>query len=172
MVVLRKLLPQWSDAFANGHKLVEFVSYQKHHGNAMKRFSDGTIMVVSSSGSSTVSAIGIAAGAPVVWQKASAINDALALVPAEMQCAVREYLVDKACFDYVMFSKCYDVRSLDMTLSQFFERFKVAAPRCYSGFPVLQSSTSQLAAQVETWCRSCGGVLHETLRANRAPACT
>ena len=96
MVLLRRLLQKWSDAFSSGQELVEFVSYRKHHGNAMKQFSHGTIMVVSSSGSSTVSAIGVAASAAVVRRTSSDVDNALALVPAEMRCGVREYLVDKA----------------------------------------------------------------------------
>ena len=82
MVLLRKLLPKWSDTFSIGQKFVDFVSYRKHHGNAMKQFSHGTIMVVSSSGSSAVSAIGVAASAAVVRRTSSNINDALAVVPA------------------------------------------------------------------------------------------
>ena len=92
-------------------------------------------MVVSSSGSSTVSAIEVAASAAVVRRTSSDVDNALALVPAEMRCGVREYLVGKAYFDYVLFSKCYDLRSLGVTLSQFFEFFKVAAPTCYFGNP-------------------------------------
>ena len=127
-MLLRKLLPNWSDAFSSGQKLVELVSYRRHHGNAMKQFSHGTILVVSSSGSSAVSAIGVAAGVAVVRRTSSDTNDALALVPAKMQCAVREYLVDKAHVDYIMLSKCYGVLLFGVMLSKFFKRFKVAAP--------------------------------------------
>ena len=52
---------------------------------------------------------GIAASAAVVRRTPSDINDALALVPAEMRSGVHVYLVGKAFFHFALFSKCHDL---------------------------------------------------------------
>ena len=69
VVLLRKLLPRWANALASGEQLVEYVSYTKGHGNAMKRFTTGTVMVVSSSGTSSVVAVAVASNQAVVQQE-------------------------------------------------------------------------------------------------------
>ena len=159
-VLLRKLLPRWADALAKGEKLVEFVSYTTGQGNAMKRFTAGTVMVVSTSGSRSVAAVAVAAGQAVVRQRAQDISAALDLVPVSLRAGVQEYLSGKATFDYVVFSHCYDLRPLGVQLEQFYDRFDIAAPRCLSGFPALESSSPGLAERVLQWCWDLGAEQH------------
>ena len=159
-VLLRKLLPRWADALAKGEKLVEFVSYTTGQRNAMKRFTAGTVMVVSTSGSRSVAAVAVAAGQAVVRQRAQDISAALDLVPVSLRAGVQEYLSGKATFDYVVFSHCYDLRPLGVQLEQFYDRFDIAAPRCLSGFPALESSSPGLAERVLQWCWDLGAEQH------------
>ena len=159
-MLLRKLLPRWADALAKGEKLVEFVSYTTGHGNAMKRFTAGTVMVVSTSGSRSVAAVAVAAGQAVVRQRAQDISAALDLVPVSLRAGVQEYLSGKATFDYVVFGHCYDLRPLGVQLEQFYDRFDIATPRCLFGFPALESSSPGLAERVLQWCLDLGAEQH------------
>ena len=94
-VMLRKLLPRWTDAFASGEKLVEFVGYAKGHGNAMKRFAAGTVMVVSCSGTNSVAAVAVAADRAIVRQNAADAPAALALVPTSLRAGRARIFVRK-----------------------------------------------------------------------------
>ena len=160
LVLLRKLWPQWADAFASGHKLVEFVGYAKGHGNAMKRFAAGTVMIVSGSGTTMLDAVGVAAGEAVVRLQAADITAALGLIPASMHAGVREYLAEKVSFDYVLFDRCFDLRPHAVQLSDFYARFGIITPRCFSGFQTLENGVQTLAESVVAWCVALGAVQH------------
>ena len=160
VVLLRKLLPRWANALASGEKLVEFVSYTKGHGNAMKRFTTGTVMVVSSSGTSSVVAVAVASNQAVVQQGGEDMAGALQLVPSSMRAGVQEHLCDKASFDYVLLDECFDLRPFGVQLQRFYKHFHIAAPRCLSGFPALQSGRPALARRVLEWCVQLGATQH------------
>ena len=155
-VLLRKLQPKWADALAKGEKLVEYISYKKGHINTMKRFTAGTVMVVSTSGSRSVAAVAVAAGQAVVRQQAQDISAALDLVHVSLRTGVQEYLSGKATFDYVVLGRCYDLRPHGVQLEQFYDRFDVTAPKCFTGFPALKSSSPGLAERVLQWCLDLG----------------
>ena len=117
-------------------------------------------MVVSTSGSRSVAAVAVAAGQAVVRQQAQDISAALDLVPVSLHAGVQEYLSGKATFDYVVFGHCYDLRPLGVQLEQFYDRFDIAAPRCLTGFPALESSSPGLAEKVLQWCLDLGAEQH------------
>ena len=143
-VFLRVLNVAWSDALANGAKFVETQGYtpRSKNGNAMKSLKSGDLVVFAPSkkgdpatrASRKVAGVAEVAGVAIRVDGIALQSDLLRRVDGSLLADLEKYLNCFCKYDYVIFSKVFDLRGCQLTLPALGTRLGVHLPEGNQGF--------------------------------------
>jgi len=153
-VVLRKLLPCWSTALAEGRQFTEFQRYRDTDLNQLKHVGPRSLFVVGRTGTpQLVDAVAVVQEEPTRHQTAAHVPSVLNFASKELQDDLKEYLTGFRFFEYVHFDTVFDLRSKDLSVDDFLNIFDVPKPAQAAGYPRLQRSRPNLREDILTWCK-------------------
>ena len=100
----------WANDVANGDKFFEIVATEKRWNNRFKRLGTGSLLLIVEAGSTSVMAVGeVAHPAVTQMQNRAAMHS---MVLTERRADLDAYLGAAKTFDYVQFSRVYDLRDM------------------------------------------------------------